>query len=51
MPRVKAAEAEAAGPDFCTLRIRSESSERSYELRMQLSDTIGDLRQRLAHIR
>ncbi|XP_032936862.1 UBX domain-containing protein 11 [Catharus ustulatus] len=49
--RVKAAEAEAAGPDSCTLRIRSESGERSYELRMLLSDTIGDLRQHLAHIR
>ncbi|XP_005058196.1 PREDICTED: UBX domain-containing protein 11 isoform X1 [Ficedula albicollis] len=48
--RVRPAE-QAAAPGFCRLRIRSESGERSYELRMLLSDTIGDLRQHLAHIR
>ncbi|XP_056365192.1 UBX domain-containing protein 11 [Oenanthe melanoleuca] len=40
-----------AALERCRLRIRSESGERSYELRMLLSDTIGDLRQHLAHIR
>ncbi|KAL2296124.1 hypothetical protein Nmel_017660, partial [Mimus melanotis] len=50
--RVKPAEeAGAPGPGFCSLRIRSESGERTYELRMLLSATIGDLRQHLAHIR
>ncbi|XP_023796904.1 UBX domain-containing protein 11 isoform X1 [Cyanistes caeruleus] len=50
--RVKAAEeAEAAARDFCTLRIRSESGEQRYEVKMLLTDTIGDLRQHLAHIR
>lgn len=52
MPRVKPAEeAGAAGPACCTLRIRSESGEQTYEVRMLLTDTIGDLRQHLAHIR
>ncbi|XP_014746066.1 PREDICTED: UBX domain-containing protein 11 [Sturnus vulgaris] len=50
--RVKAAEGAAApGPDFCSLRVRSESGEHTYELRLLLSATIGDLRQHLAHIR
>ncbi|XP_031988272.1 UBX domain-containing protein 11 [Corvus moneduloides] len=50
--RVKPAEgAKAPGPDFCTLRIRSESGEQMYEVKMLLTDTIGDLRQHLAHIR
>ncbi|KFO60155.1 UBX domain-containing protein 11, partial [Corvus brachyrhynchos] len=50
--RVKPAEgAKAPGPDFCTLRIRSESGEQTYEVKMLLTDTIGDLRQHLAHIR
>uniref|UniRef100_A0A8U7N5M4 UBX domain-containing protein 11 n=1 Tax=Corvus moneduloides TaxID=1196302 RepID=A0A8U7N5M4_CORMO len=43
--------AKAPGPDFCTLRIRSESGEQMYEVKMLLTDTIGDLRQHLAHIR
>lgn len=52
IPRVKAAEeAEAPGPDFCSLRIRSESGEQTFEVRMLLTDTIGDLRQHLTHIR
>ncbi|XP_063274862.1 UBX domain-containing protein 11 isoform X2 [Prinia subflava] len=50
--RVKPAEEAAApGPEFCALRIRSESGEQTYELRMLLTDTIGDLRRHLAHIR
>ncbi|XP_071309148.1 UBX domain-containing protein 11 isoform X2 [Agelaius tricolor] len=48
--RVKAAE-EAGAPELCRLRIRSESGEQTYELRMLLTDTIGDLRQLLAHLR
>ncbi|TRZ15583.1 hypothetical protein HGM15179_011514 [Zosterops borbonicus] len=52
LERVKAAEeAGAPGPDFCTLRVRSESGEETYEVRLLLTDTIGDLRQHLAHIR
>ncbi|XP_053820420.1 UBX domain-containing protein 11 isoform X4 [Vidua chalybeata] len=52
LQRVKPAEeAGAPGPDCCTLRVRSESGEQTYELRMLLTDTIGDLRQHLAHIR
>ncbi|XP_053820418.1 UBX domain-containing protein 11 isoform X2 [Vidua chalybeata] len=51
LQRVKPAEeAGAPGPDCCTLRVRSESGEQTYELRMLLTDTIGDLRQHLAHI-
>ncbi|XP_066191416.1 UBX domain-containing protein 11 [Sylvia atricapilla] len=50
--RVKPAEeAGAPGPESCALRVRSESGEQTYEVRLQLTDTIGDLRQRLAHIR
>ncbi|XP_041319106.1 UBX domain-containing protein 11 [Pyrgilauda ruficollis] len=49
-PRVKPAE-QAGAPELCTLRVRSESGEQTYELRMLLTDTIGDLRQHLAHIR
>ncbi|XP_030917887.1 UBX domain-containing protein 11 [Geospiza fortis] len=48
--RVKAAE-EAGAPGLCRLRVRSESGEQTYELRMLLTDTIGDLRQLLAHLR
>ncbi|XP_077045681.1 UBX domain-containing protein 11 isoform X1 [Agelaius phoeniceus] len=48
--RVKAAE-EAGAPELCRLRVRSESGEQTYELRMLLTDTIGDLRQLLAHLR
>ncbi|XP_066060835.1 UBX domain-containing protein 11 [Chamaea fasciata] len=44
-------EAGAPGPDFCTLRVRSESGEQTYEVRMLPTDTIGDLRRHLAHIR
>ncbi|NWH40395.1 UBX11 protein, partial [Chloropsis hardwickii] len=52
LDRVKpAGGAGAPAPDCCTLRIRSESGEQTYEVRMLLTDTIGDLRQRLAHIR
>ncbi|XP_039941896.1 UBX domain-containing protein 11 [Hirundo rustica] len=52
LERVKPAEeAETPAAAFCTLRIRSESGEQTYEVRMLLTDTIGDLRQHLAHIR
>uniref|UniRef100_A0A8C3ML32 UBX domain-containing protein 11 n=1 Tax=Geospiza parvula TaxID=87175 RepID=A0A8C3ML32_GEOPR len=42
---------EAGAPGLCRLRVRSESGEQTYELRMLLTDTIGDLRQLLAHLR
>uniref|UniRef100_A0A8C5ICX9 UBX domain-containing protein 11 n=1 Tax=Junco hyemalis TaxID=40217 RepID=A0A8C5ICX9_JUNHY len=48
--RVRAAE-QAAAPELCRLRVRSESGEQTYELRMLLTDTIGDLRRLLAHLR
>ncbi|XP_077644596.1 UBX domain-containing protein 11 [Lonchura striata] len=38
-------------PALSGLRVRSESGERTYELSMLLTDTIGDLRQHLTHIR
>nr|XP_041576668.1 UBX domain-containing protein 11 [Taeniopygia guttata] len=52
LQRVRPAQ-EAGAPisACCTLRVRSESGERTYELRMLLTDTIGDLRQHLTHIR
>ncbi|RLV88898.1 hypothetical protein DV515_00015194, partial [Chloebia gouldiae] len=52
LQRVRPAE-EAGAPisDCCSLRVRSESGERTHELRMLLTDTIGDLRQHLTHIR
>ncbi|XP_010001993.1 PREDICTED: LOW QUALITY PROTEIN: UBX domain-containing protein 11 [Chaetura pelagica] len=43
-----AEEAEASAPAACTLRIRSESGEQIYTLRMLVKETIGDLRQHLA---
>ncbi|XP_040443751.1 UBX domain-containing protein 11 [Falco naumanni] len=54
-PRLSALEraktAEASAPDICTLRIKSESGEQTYIVKMLFTDTIGDLRQRLAHAR
>ncbi|KAL9824741.1 UBX domain-containing protein 11 [Geothlypis trichas] len=50
LDRVRAAE-QAAAPELCRLRVRSESGEQTYELRMLLTDTIGDLRRLLAHLR
>ncbi|NXQ84898.1 UBX11 protein, partial [Nyctibius grandis] len=44
-------EAEASAPDVCTLRIKSESGEQTYILKMLFTETIGDLRQHLAHAR
>ncbi|XP_040507885.1 UBX domain-containing protein 11 isoform X2 [Gallus gallus] len=44
-------EAEASAPDVCTLRIKSESGEQMYVIKMLSSETIGDLRQHLAHAR
>ncbi|NXW57949.1 UBX11 protein, partial [Eurystomus gularis] len=50
--RVKTAEeAEASAPDVCTLRIKSESGEQTYIIKMRFTETIGDLRQHLAHAR
>uniref|UniRef100_A0A663LR78 UBX domain-containing protein 11 n=1 Tax=Athene cunicularia TaxID=194338 RepID=A0A663LR78_ATHCN len=50
--RVKTAEeAESSAPDVCTLRIKSESGEQTYVIKMLFTETIGDLRQHLAHIR
>ncbi|XP_009575199.1 PREDICTED: UBX domain-containing protein 11, partial [Fulmarus glacialis] len=52
LERVKRAEeAEASAPDVCTLRIKSESGEQTYVVKMLFTDTIGDLRQHLAHAR
>ncbi|NWW89319.1 UBX11 protein, partial [Rhynochetos jubatus] len=52
LERVKTAdEAEASAPDVCTLRIRSESGEQTYLVKMLFTETVGDLRQHLAHAR
>ncbi|XP_010180618.1 PREDICTED: UBX domain-containing protein 11, partial [Mesitornis unicolor] len=52
LERVKTAEeAEASAPDVCTLRIKSESGEQTYIVKMLFTETIGDLRQHLARIR
>ncbi|XP_053942270.1 UBX domain-containing protein 11 isoform X2 [Cuculus canorus] len=54
-PRLSAPErvktAEASAPDICTLRIKSESGEQTYIVKMLVTETIGDLRQHLAHTR
>ncbi|KAM6334762.1 UBX domain-containing protein 11 [Alca torda] len=54
-PRLSALErvktAEASAPDVCTLRIKSESGEQTYIVKMLFTETIGDLRQHLAHAR
>ncbi|XP_030320101.1 LOW QUALITY PROTEIN: UBX domain-containing protein 11 [Calypte anna] len=52
LERMKTAEeAEAPAPALCTLRIKSESGEQTYTIRMLLTETIGDLRQHLTHAR
>ncbi|KFV99211.1 UBX domain-containing protein 11, partial [Eurypyga helias] len=52
LERVRTAEeAEASAPDVCALRVRSESGEQTYIVKMLFTETIGDLRQHLAHIR
>ncbi|KFQ11318.1 UBX domain-containing protein 11, partial [Haliaeetus albicilla] len=52
LERVKTAEeAEGSAPDICTLRIKSESGEQTYIIKMLFTETIGDLRQHLAHAR
>ncbi|XP_061870403.1 UBX domain-containing protein 11 isoform X2 [Colius striatus] len=52
LERVKTAEgAEASAPAVCSLRIKSESGEQTYVVRMLLTETIGDLRQHLSHAR
>ncbi|XP_027763504.1 UBX domain-containing protein 11 isoform X2 [Empidonax traillii] len=52
LERVKmTGEAEAPPPGVCTLRVRSESGEHTHLVRMLFTDTIGDLRQHLTHIR
>ncbi|XP_057259545.1 LOW QUALITY PROTEIN: UBX domain-containing protein 11 [Pezoporus wallicus] len=50
--RVKVTEeVEAPAPGVCTLRIKSESGEQTYIVKMLFTETIGDLRQHLAHAR
>ncbi|NXE29159.1 UBX11 protein, partial [Ardeotis kori] len=52
LERVKRTEeAEASAPDVCTLRIKSESGEQTYVVKMLFTETIGDLRQHLARAR
>ncbi|KFV58247.1 UBX domain-containing protein 11, partial [Gavia stellata] len=52
LERVKMAEeAGASAPDVCTLRIKSESGEQMYIVKMLFTETIGDLRQHLTHAR
>ncbi|XP_071624136.1 UBX domain-containing protein 11 [Heliangelus exortis] len=52
LERMKTAEeAEAPGPALCSLRIKSESGEQTYTIRMLLTETIGDLRQHLTRAR
>ncbi|XP_015739070.1 UBX domain-containing protein 11 isoform X1 [Coturnix japonica] len=52
LQRLETAEgAEASAPEVCTLRIKSESGEQTYVIKMLFSETIGDLRQHLAHAR
>ncbi|XP_061216707.1 UBX domain-containing protein 11 isoform X3 [Neopsephotus bourkii] len=52
LERVKVAEeAEAPAPGVCTLRIKSESGEQTYIVKMLFTETIGDLRQHLARAR
>ncbi|KAM8796001.1 UBX domain-containing protein 11 [Eudromia elegans] len=52
LERVKAAEeAEPPAPGVCTLRIKSESGEQTYIVKMLFTETIGDLRQHLARAR
>ncbi|XP_065553663.1 LOW QUALITY PROTEIN: UBX domain-containing protein 11 [Lathamus discolor] len=46
-----AEEAEAPAPGVCTLRIKSESGEQTYIVKMLFTETIGDLRQHLARAR
>uniref|UniRef100_A0A8C3BQD0 UBX domain-containing protein 11 n=1 Tax=Cairina moschata TaxID=8855 RepID=A0A8C3BQD0_CAIMO len=43
--------AGAPAPEVCTLRIKSESGEQTYVVRMLFSETIGELRQHLARAR
>ncbi|XP_031450973.1 UBX domain-containing protein 11 isoform X1 [Phasianus colchicus] len=47
----RAEETGASAPQVCTLRIKSESGEQMYVIKMLFSETIGDLRQHLAHAR
>ncbi|NXL92709.1 UBX11 protein, partial [Alectura lathami] len=52
LQRLKTAEeAEASAAQVCTLRIKSESGEQTYLVKMLFSETIGDLRQLLTHAR
>ncbi|NWS52722.1 UBX11 protein, partial [Chunga burmeisteri] len=52
LQRVKTAEeAQTSAPDVCTLRIKSESGEQTYLVKMLFVETIGDLRQHLARAR
>ncbi|NXK17252.1 UBX11 protein, partial [Arenaria interpres] len=49
--RKTAEEAEASAPAVSTLRIKSESGEQTYIVKMLFTETIGDLRQHLTHAR
>ncbi|OPJ69813.1 UBX domain-containing protein 11 isoform B [Patagioenas fasciata monilis] len=52
LERVKTAEeAKASAPDVCTLRVKSESGEQTYIVKMLFTETIGDLRQHLDRAR
>ncbi|XP_025899289.1 UBX domain-containing protein 11 [Nothoprocta perdicaria] len=52
LKRVKAAEeAEPPAAGVCTLRIKSESGEQTYIVKMLFTETIGDLRQHLTRAR
>uniref|UniRef100_A0A8C4JPM2 UBX domain-containing protein 11 n=1 Tax=Dromaius novaehollandiae TaxID=8790 RepID=A0A8C4JPM2_DRONO len=44
-------EAKPPAPNICTLRIKSETGEQTYIVKMLFTETIGDLRQHLAHTR
>uniref|UniRef100_A0A672UZ89 UBX domain-containing protein 11 n=1 Tax=Strigops habroptila TaxID=2489341 RepID=A0A672UZ89_STRHB len=46
-----AEEAEAPAPGVCALRIKSESGEQTYTVKMLFTETIGDLRQHLGRAR
>ncbi|KAM6295983.1 LOW QUALITY PROTEIN: UBX domain-containing protein 11 [Aegotheles albertisi] len=52
LERAKTAEeAKASARDVCTLRIKSESGEQTFIVKMLFTETIGDLRRHLAHAR
>uniref|UniRef100_A0A8C6ZBR6 UBX domain-containing protein 11 n=1 Tax=Nothoprocta perdicaria TaxID=30464 RepID=A0A8C6ZBR6_NOTPE len=50
-PQLAAEEAEPPAAGVCTLRIKSESGEQTYIVKMLFTETIGDLRQHLTRAR